>query len=71
MTSSMYVFGCVRKMVVGDSVKCTKMASVHEKTVAQASVISHAGFTVLGTVNTSSSSDLRPQFDFKANLFNK
>ena len=42
MTSSRYATGRVCQVVAGDSVKCTKMASVHEKTVAQGSVVAHA-----------------------------
>ena len=42
MTSSRYATGRVCQVVAGESVKCTKMASVHEKTVAQGSVVAHA-----------------------------
>ena len=46
MTSSRYATGCVCQVVAGDSVKCTKMASVHEKTVAQGSVVAHAKWSL-------------------------
>ena len=42
MTSSKYATSHVCQVVAGDSVKCTKMASMHEKTVAQGSVVAHA-----------------------------
>ena len=46
MTSSRYATGRVCQVVAGDSVKCTKMASVHEKTVAQGSVVAHAKWSL-------------------------
>ena len=46
MTSSRYATGRVCQVVPGDSVKCTKMASVHEKTVAQGSVVVHAKWSL-------------------------
>ena len=42
MTSSRYATGRVCQVVAGDSVKCIKMPSEHEKTVAQGSVVAHA-----------------------------
>ena len=46
MTSSRYATGRVCQVVAGDSVKYTKMASVHEKTVAQGSVVAHAKWSL-------------------------
>ena len=46
MTSSRYATGRVCQVVAGDSVKCTKMAFVHEKTVAQGSVVAHAKWSL-------------------------
>ena len=46
MTSSRYATGRICQVVAGDSVKCTKMASVHEKTVARGSVVAHAKWSL-------------------------
>ena len=46
MTSSRYATGRVCQVVAGDSVKCTKMASVHEKTVTQVSVVAYAKWSL-------------------------
>ena len=46
MTSFRYATGRVCQVVAGDGVKCTKMASVHEKTVAQGSVVAHAKWSL-------------------------
>ena len=46
MTSSRYATGRVCQVVAGDSVRCTKMASMHEKTVAQVSVVAHAKWSL-------------------------
>ena len=46
MTSSRYATSRVCQVVAGDSAKCTKMASEHEKTVAQGSVVAHAKWSL-------------------------
>ena len=46
MTSSRYATGRVCQVVADDSVKCTKMASVHEKMVAQVSVVANAKWSL-------------------------
>ena len=46
MTSSRYATGRVCQVVAGDSMKCTKMASVQEKTVAQGSVVANAKWSL-------------------------
>ena len=42
MNSSRYATGRVCKVMEGDSVKCIKIASMHEKMVTQGSVVAHA-----------------------------